>query len=412
MVGVLFRHPTRPFATMKRGFSNVDDDSPTANQQATKYSKNPNNGRKLTFQVNDSLRDVHSSPSAEFKIKTHQSTPYPKQRLRQLKDEDDEQDEIIVASAARSSAGKRSTETVEKRNPEYLNKICSLNRSFIRWIDTYFNKGDNFDFTPVCYDYIRFMNRLKEKYPNENGDLFAKDKQSTADNCLAESSPSKNKTINFYSTATIKFANTPPPNPGDPGYKSTPHPKNLLKQQQTIATSGELKFGTFTTSKPEGEEEKANVQQQKPVAKFEFLPQSLQTNEDKKEVKFTSFLSTGASSLPTGEFSLGRSQMVSNSISKNLFDIKPKLSNSSPLQLSPVKDAATPAPKPIDNHFATDSLFNTQLNQSVSKLADTTDPNMTANTTVNDTINDDENYKPPKPESVAHVEEDSKYSVK
>lgn len=202
---------------MKRGFSSVEDDSPTANQQSTKYSKNPNNGRKLTFQLNDSLRDAYGSPSVDCKIKTHQSTPYPK--LRQLQDEDDHE---ISALAVRPSATRSTAETVEKRNPEFLNKICSLNRSFIRWIDIYFNKGDNFDFTPVCNDYIRFMNNLKEKYPDESGHLSVNDKPAAGSNCLGDSSPTKNK-LTFYN-ATRENLHTPPPNPGDPGYKSTPSP--------------------------------------------------------------------------------------------------------------------------------------------------------------------------------------------
>lgn len=395
---------------MKRGFSNVDDDSPTANQQPTKYSRNPNNARKLTFQINDSLRDAYGSPSVESKIKAHQSTPYPKLRPRQLQDEEDEQDESIIASAIRPDrTAKPTTETVEKRNPEYLNKICSLNRSFIRWIDTYFNKGDNFDFTPVCNDYIRFMNRLKEKYPNENGDASLNDKSAAVGNCRADSSPIKNKSTGIYQSLS-KFVSTPPPNPGDPGYKSTPHPKNLLKQQQPAAAERDTKFGAFG-GKLDGEEE--NTVRQQTAAKFEFLPQP-QTNEDKKDEKF-SFLPTGTSAslttTTTTEFALGRNQMGSNAISKNLFDIKPKLSNSSPLQLPFSNDTATLAAKPTDNHFSADGFFKTQIaNQSVSK-GDLTDPNMTANTTANDTINDDD-YVPPKPESVAHVEEDAKYSVK
>ena len=409
---------------MKRCF---DDDSPTSNQQSTKYSKNQNNTRKLTFQFkNDSAKDS-DLPSSTLQYKpSYQLTPYPKLTRKQLQQYENEDNELV-----QSNSNNR-LEIGERRNPEFLAKLGSLNRSFIRWIDIYFNKGDHYDFTPVCNDYVRFMNNLQEKYPIENN-LNSNEKSlattaTTATNSLTEESPSpiKNK-LNFQLMQQFN-TNTPPPNPGDKDYKSTPYPKHLLAKQQAAASESvnKFKFGSddkYETTRVKEEslqsQEQQHQQQTNPI-KFNLLPQQTVTtaiNENKKEFKFSSFQSdiSPLVSNSMNEFTFNNQLGTANSISKNLFDVKPKLTNSNSLS-TPSKDGQM---KQIDsNFFSSENIFKTQLNQSTTdhQQSNTTvnqNLNLTINTaTANETLNDDdENYVPPRPEA-AIVEEDASFSVK
>lgn len=412
---------------MKRGFSSMDD-SPVSNnqQQSIKYSKNQNNLRKLTFQLNDSVKEI-DSPTFESKFKSHQSTPYPKQKLRQLQDADDTNDLVNVAISTKNTPTKVSTnEIAEKRNPEFLNKLGSLNRSFIRWIDIYFNKGYNYDFTPVCNDYIHFINKLKEKYPIE-GSSFHKNSSTSStnekstiqltNNCSNESlsSPLKNK-FNFIQSSI----HTTAPNPGDKDYKSTPFPKHLIKQQTNTnsESSSIIKFNVDDKSDTEDTATDLKEEKTKPST-FQF---SGQLKDDKKEIKFqlsptVTGLSSSSSSCNNPEFKFNNQfGSSSNSIDKDLFDNKAKFSNNQSTQNQDFnfnKNSFTP--KSIDNNFfSAENIFKNQISQpnqpndSIDNTLNITSPSTATNETIND---DDENYVPPKSEFV-HFEENTSYSVK
>lgn len=390
---------------MKRGRS---DDSPTSLEpQSLKFSRNPNNERKIAFQLNEPFKNEVSS-SSEFKTKTHQSTPYPKEKIKKLRQENDEAIEMVESTNATINI------VAEKRNPEFLNKLCALNRSFMRWIDIYFDKGYNYDFTPVCNDYIRHINNLKDKYPIENSDSSGSENVNKLDNtsfnnankaignCLnnQSNSPVKDK-FNLFSS--VPFLNTPPPMPGDKNYKSTPFPKHLLNKPQNADTVKQEQTFDFKAS---------SVQSTKPV--------DLENENKKNEIKFTNFsLPTSSSNGPTiPQFNnLGA---TSTNFVKNLFEIKPKLSNniSTPDKIGLTNNSTEN--KPFDKNFF--SPENLQFNQS--KPADqsintSSTFNFTANTSINASTaadnqqqqeqnEDEENYVP----TVCQVDENAVFSVK
>lgn len=386
---------------MKRRFSDEDDSLPN---QTTKFTKsNSNNGRKLTFQLNDD--SVQETPPSDSKFKGHQSTPYPKQKLRQL------QDDLEVVSST--------VEIAEKRNPEFLAKLGSLNRSFIRWIDIYFNKGYNYDFTPVCNDYIRFINSLKDRYPVESANTSSNSVEKTTNNCLNDS-PMKSK-FNFMQQSAFAV-NTPPPNPGDKDYKSTPFPKHLLnnnKQSQQDSFLDSIGKSKTVDAAP---------------LKFDFISQQAKSSaevdsvdEQKKEIKFP--ILTTSSSNESSMFKFNKQTTAtaadSNPIIKNLFDIKP---NQLTCCLYPsAKDAPSPQAKPIDSSFfspekmmfklnPTAKPFDSSNQTTITQLANSSSTaiaNLASqpDASVSVTNEDDENYVPPKPEAI-FVEEDASYSVK
>lgn len=392
---------------MKRGRS---DDSPTSLSQSVKFSRNPNNERKIAFQLNEPFKNEISSTS-EFKTKTHQSTPYPKEKLKKLRQEDDD----VIGPTANTNASIDIVE--EKRNPEFLNKLGSLNRSFVRWIDIYFDKGYNYDFTPVCNDYIRFINNLKDKYPVENSETSSGYKldNSSFNNAnriignslsnASSNSPIKDKFSLFSSNA---FVNTPPPMPGDKDYKSTPFPKHLLNKQTQNADANKqdskLEF-KLEPKQEQADHSKASTVQQ-PIAN--------QENDKKNEIKFPNFLlPTGSSNGPAQFNNLG----TSTNLVKNLFEIKPKLSNniSTPDKLGLTNNLSNNSTdnKTFDKNFF--SPENLQFNQSKTvdqSMNNSSTFNFTANTSTVDAQQeqneDEENYVP----TVCQVDENAVYSVK
>jgi hypothetical protein len=91
----------------------------------------------------------------------------------------------------------------DDRDPIYFQKLKSLNQGFKKWVIEYMDKGQYFDFTPVCKDYINHITKLDDKYPILETPVASEPKKSTplpqpsAPSTVAKATPVPEKKPSF-----------------------------------------------------------------------------------------------------------------------------------------------------------------------------------------------------------------------
>lgn len=55
------------------------------------------------------------------------------------------------------------------RDEQYWVKLVKLNKSFLSWVKRYMEISSDYDFSPVCADYINHVEKLQKTYPVLDG---------------------------------------------------------------------------------------------------------------------------------------------------------------------------------------------------------------------------------------------------
>lgn len=93
------------------------------------------------------------------------------------------------------------------RDPQYWTKVKKLNRSFTSWVTQYMNISPDYDFSPVCNDYLKHMSSLQASFPVKH--IKVTDKVKDRDTNFVTMSESPSKAIKTGFNASPSASSTP-----------------------------------------------------------------------------------------------------------------------------------------------------------------------------------------------------------